>query len=74
MKKQMQSTSGLIKYNNSTVIASNLDYAAIYQLGGRAGGNESVLIPARPYLQLTDEDFNEIFAKIENFFKSLLKN
>ena len=46
--------------NDSAVIGSNLDYAAIHQLGGQAGKNQSVTIPARPYLKLTNEDFEEI--------------
>ena len=53
--------------NDSAVIGSNLDYAAIHQLGGQAGRNKSVEIPARPYLQLTPEDFEEILSVTENF-------
>ena len=53
--------------NDSAVIGSNLDYAAIYQLGGQAGKNQSVTIPARPYLQLNNEDFEEILSMTENF-------
>ena len=53
--------------NDSAVIGSNLDYAAIHQLGGQAGKNKSVEIPARPYLKLTDEDFEEILSVTENF-------
>ena len=53
--------------NDSAVIGSNLDYAAIHQLGGQAGRNKSVEIPARPYLQLTPEDFEEILSMTENF-------
>ncbi|MBR5305079.1 MAG: phage virion morphogenesis protein [Candidatus Gastranaerophilales bacterium] len=52
---------------NSAIIGSNLDYAAIHQLGGQAGKNKSVTIPARPYLQLTDEDFEEILESTEGF-------
>ena len=44
----------------SAVIGSNLDYAAIHQLGGQAGKNKKVTIPARPYLQLSDDSLNEI--------------
>jgi len=55
--------------DNSAVIGSNLDYAAIHQLGGQAGKNKSVEIPARPYLKLTDEDFDEILEAIEKFLK-----
>ena len=46
--------------DKSAIIGSNLDYAAIHQLGGQAGKNKKVEIPARPYLKLTDDDFNEI--------------
>ena len=53
--------------NDSAVIGSNLEYAAIHQLGGQAGRNKSVEIPARPYLKLTDEDFEEIIAATQNF-------
>lgn len=53
--------------NDSAVIGSNLEYAAIHQIGGQAGRNKSVEIPARPYLQLTSEDFEEILSMTENF-------
>ena len=56
--------------NDSAVIGSNLDYAAIHQLGGQAGKNKSIEIPARPYLQLTPEDFEEILSVTENFLGS----
>ena len=52
--------------NDSAVIGSNLEYAAIHQLGGQAGRNKSVEIPARPYLKLTDDDFDEIITSIRN--------
>ena len=57
--------------NDSAVIGPNLEYAAIYQLGGQAGRNKSVEIPARPYLQLTPEDFEEILSMTENFLGGL---
>ena len=52
---------------DSAVMGSNLEYAAIHQLGGQAGKNKSVEIPARPYLQLTPDDFEEILSMTENF-------
>ena len=55
--------------NDSAVIGSNKDYAAIHQLGGLAGKNKKVEIPARPYLQLTDDDFDEILDATEKFLK-----
>ena len=51
--------------NDSAVIGSNLAHAAIHQLGGDAGRNRKVKIPARPYLKLIDEDYAEIFDKVE---------
>lgn len=53
--------------NDSAVVGSNLDYAAIHQLGGQTGRKKSVEIPARPYLKLTDDDFDEILEAIEDF-------
>ena len=55
--------------DDSAVIGSNLDYAAIHQLGGQAGKNKKVEIPARPYLKLTDDDFNEILDATEQYLK-----
>ena len=55
--------------DDSAIIGSNLDYAAIHQLGGQAGKNKKVEIPARPYLKLTDDDFNEILDATKNFLK-----
>ena len=46
--------------DESAIIGSNLDYAAIHQLGGQTGKNKAVSIPARPYLKLSDDDFVEI--------------
>ena len=53
--------------NDSAVIGSNLEYAAIHQLGGQAGKNKSVEIPARPYLFLTNDDYDEILHNSENY-------
>ena len=53
--------------DNSAVIGSNLPYAAIHQLGGQAGRNKKVKIPARPYINLTDDDFKEIMHETEKY-------
>jgi phage virion morphogenesis protein len=55
--------------DESVVIGSNKDYAAIHQLGGKAGRNKKVSIPARPYLKLTDDDFDEILHETEKYLK-----
>ena len=57
--------------NDSAVIGSNLAYAAIHQLGGQAGRNKKVTIPARPYINLVDDDYDEIMHEIE---EHLIKN
>ena len=61
--------------DNSAIIGSNLAYAAIHQLGGQAGKNKKITIPARPYLKLTDNDFEEILAKtVKYFHQKTIKN
>lgn len=55
--------------NNSAIIGSNKVYAAIQQLGGNAGKNKKVNIPARPYLNLSEDDYNEITLIFKNTFK-----
>ena len=55
--------------NDSAVIGSNLEYAAIHQLGGQAGKNKKITIPARPFLKLTDDDFEEIINIIQLYLQ-----
>ena len=55
--------------DNSAVIGSNLAYAAIHQLGGQTGKNKKTTIPARPYLKLTDDNFEEILTETEKYLK-----
>lgn len=58
--------------NDSAVIGSNLDYAAIHQLGGQAGKNQSVTISARPYLKLSDNEFDDILCELTKYLKKNL--
>jgi len=37
-------------------VGTNRAYARIHQLGGKAGRNRKVTIPARPYLGISEED------------------
>lgn len=55
--------------DDSAVIGSNLEYAAIHQLGGQSGKNKSVDIPARPYILLKHEDEKNIIDEITNYLK-----
>jgi phage virion morphogenesis protein len=47
---------------SKVAVGTNLIYARIHQLGGRAGRNLAVTIPARPYLGLSVADVAEIGA------------
>jgi len=40
---------------DEAAVGTNLAYAAIHQLGGLAGRNKSVEIPARPYLPIGED-------------------
>lgn len=55
--------------DTSAVIGSNKVYAAIHQLGGQAGKNKKTTIPARPYLSLTNVEYEEILSLVENYLK-----
>jgi phage virion morphogenesis protein len=44
----------------SVAVGSNKVYAAIQQLGGKAGRGRKVQIPARPYVGISDDDRKEI--------------
>lgn len=51
----------------SAVVGTNLIYARIHQLGGKAGRGHKVEIPARPFLKLTDEDEDDIMKSFARF-------
>lgn len=53
--------------DSSAVIGSNKVYAAIHQLGGQAGKNKKTTIPARPYLVVTDDDFEDILSQTQKY-------
>lgn len=63
---------GSINYhasNNEARVGSPKIYAAIQNSGGKAGRGRKVIIPARPYLMIQDEDWTMI---INTFTKYLL--
>src|SRR5574344_442123 len=66
--KGQLATSITTQYDSeSAIIGSNLAYAAIHQLGGKAGKNKKVTMPARPYINMTDSEKNKILDKIMNY-------
>ncbi|MCB1397261.1 MAG: phage virion morphogenesis protein [Rhodobacteraceae bacterium] len=54
-------------------IGSNMVYAAIHQVGGQAGRNRAVTIPARPYLGLSDADERAIHDLIAEALAEVLQ-
>ena len=57
--------------DNYASVGSNKVYAAIHQLGGMAGPGRSVEIPARPFLDLTEEDMQEIIDIITGYLSDV---
>ena len=55
--------------DDSAIIGSNLAYAAIHQLGGKAGRNKKVSIPKRPYLKLTNYNIEELIINIKKYLQ-----
>ena len=66
---QLATSVSIFHDDNSAIIGSNKKYAAIHQLGGDAGKNKKVKIPARPYLKLVDNDYLEILEATERYLK-----
>lgn len=63
-------TSATTRYDdNSALIGSNKDYAAIHQTGGNAGKNRCVEIPARPYISISDSEQSDILSLTTNYLK-----
>ena len=54
-------------------VGSNIEYARIHQLGGKAGRGRKVTIPARPYLGLSDDDQAEIAALVAEHLAGCFK-
>ena len=58
--------------NDTALVGTNMVYAAIHQFGGWAGRNRKVYIPARPFLQLTNEDKQDLMDDVQDYFANLL--
>jgi len=57
--------------NDKAVVGTNVVYAAIHQFGGKAGRGRKANIPARPYLQLTDQDLEEILKAVKGYLQGV---
>jgi phage virion morphogenesis protein len=52
---------------STVVVGTNVEYGAIHQFGGKAGRGRRVTIPARPFLLVQDEDWEEINEAMSEF-------
>jgi phage virion morphogenesis protein len=52
---------------STVVVGTNVEYGAIHQFGGKAGRGRRVTIPARPFLLVQDEDWEEINEAMAEF-------
>jgi phage gpG-like protein len=50
--------------SDSVTVGTNVEYAAIHNFGGQAGRGRKVMIPARPFLVVQDEDITEMKSVI----------
>jgi phage virion morphogenesis protein len=57
---------------DSVSVGSNLVYARIHQLGGKAGRGHSVTLPPRPYLGISGADIQEARAILAGTMATLL--
>lgn len=54
-------------FAQGVVFSASKIYAAIQHFGGQAGRNKSVTIPARPYMMVQDEDWEEIKEALTDY-------
>jgi len=53
---------------NSAIVGTNKTYAAIHQFGGNAGKGKKVTIPARPYLNINNNESVQILKEVNKYF------
>lgn len=54
-------------YSDKVVMVANKIYAAIHHFGGMAGRGKKVKIPARPFMMIQDEDWQEMKEELSNY-------
>ena len=58
--------------NDTTLVGTNIIYAAIHNFGGQAGRNRKVRIPQREFLTLTDDDKQALMDDVQDYFSDLI--
>lgn len=67
---------GSISYRaaaDHVTLSANKKYAAIHHFGGKAGRGHKVLMPARPYMMVQDEDWAEIKAALGDYLMAVVR-
>ncbi len=59
--------------NDTALVFTNLKYAAIHHFGGKAGRSRKANIPARPFMQLTGQDKQDLMEDVQDYFRSLTR-
>lgn len=57
---------------DEVMVGSNVKYARIHQMGGRAGRGQSVDLPARAYLGVSKQDADDIREAVGDFLADAL--
>jgi phage virion morphogenesis protein len=58
---------------DTAVVGTNKEYAAIHQLGGKAGRGKKVKIEPRPFLVITEQGEERILTRTQNYLRDLTR-
>lgn len=59
--------------SSKVMVGSNVVYARIHQMGGKAGKGHNATITTRPYLGVSDADMEEVKAVLADFLGGTFK-
>lgn len=59
--------------SDKVMVGSNVAYARIHQMGGKAGKGHKVSLPARPFLGVSVEDMEEVKNTMTDFLAGAFK-
>lgn len=66
----LRNSINVLATENQVEVGTNVLYAAIHQLGGKAGRGKKTIMPARPFLPDQDSlDWIEVRATLQDFLK-----
>jgi phage virion morphogenesis protein len=69
----LRNSINVLATDNQVEVGTNVLYAAIHQLGGKAGRGKKTVIPSRPFLPDQDSlDWPEVKATLQDFLEGAL--